>query len=294
MLTVILLFILAEGIIKLVDLPFKKRIENSTSVEDSLRTRKQLKVVRRLVSFVLILVMLAILLSISIATESYDSIGKDIGMVIAYAIVVGWRELRGNVQDRSLKDYLAKNTRFALYLRAFEADYYSTNPKSFSFELFLCELLSKKKVKVCAVGMTKEVDAPLGAVRVYLPDESWQDGVRELIERSGLVFVLVSDRDSCVWEIMQSASCLSKVCFFLDSIERYSNVVAQVGGVIPFPSVNEIKTVVPTIGEPKKNGDVSMCALLFDEKNAPLILQVDDKGKFLDKILSSQRFVGKI
>lgn len=293
MLTVVLLFFLGELIIKLIDTPFKKKIVNSTSVEESLSIRRRLKVVRRIVSFFLIVLMLIAVIAIGVMLGNADP-GQDLGLVIAYAILVGWRELRGNVQDSSLSDYLSKYSKFALYLRAFEADYYSKNPREHSFESALCKLLKKKRVKVCAIGMTKEVDAPLGATRIYLADESWQQGVRELIERAGLVFVLVSDRDSCVWEIMQSTEFLPKFCFFVDDFEKYGHVIEQVGDRIPFPTQEEILKAVPAMALNQKKKDSAMSAILFDEGRTPTILEVDNRAVFLKKILSSERFIGKL
>lgn len=293
MLTVLLFFFLGELIIKLIDAPFKEKIVNSTSVEESLRIRRRLKVVRRIVSFFLIVLMLFAIVLIGIRLGNED-LGQDLGMVIAYAILVGWRELRGNVQDYSLSSYLSRYSKFALYLRAFEADYYTKNPREHSFESALCKLLKKKRVKVCAIGMTKEVDAPLGATRIYLADESWQQGVRKLIEQAGLVFVLVSDRDSCVWEIMQSTEYLPKFCFFVDDFEKYSHVIEKVGDRIPFPTQEEILKAVPTMALNQKKPDSAMSAILFDEGKTPTILEVDNRAVFLKKILSSERFIGKL
>ena len=98
MLTVLLFFFLGELIIKLIDAPFKEKIVNSTSVEESLSIRRRLKVVRRIVSFFLIVLMLFAVVSIGVRLGNEDRIGQDLGLVIAYAILVGWRELRGNVQ----------------------------------------------------------------------------------------------------------------------------------------------------------------------------------------------------
>jgi hypothetical protein len=44
----------------------------------------------------------------------------------------------------------------------------------------------------------------------------------------------------------------------------------------------------------QKKPDSAMSAILFDEGKTPTILEVDNRAVFLKKILSSERFIGKL
>lgn len=62
---------------------------------------------------------------------------------------------------------------------------------------------NSKKVKLYCVGMTKELESPVGCKRIYIDDTTWQDNVTELIKRASRIFVLVNTSESCLWEIKQ-------------------------------------------------------------------------------------------
>ena len=240
MLMVILLFMVLEGIMFLIDIPFKNRIKNSTSVETSLKARKTLKWVRIISAFVLIVVLCVIDIVIGVSFGSTDEIGRDLGMIIAYAIVKGWSILKGNIQTYSKEGYLSRHNSFVLYLRAFEADFYDKSPKSHSLESNLAKAIKKRGANLCAIGMTKELDAPYGADRVYLDDDSWQSGVSELMEKASMIFILMSDRQSCIWEISQGAGMLNKICFIIEDIEKFNSVKSDQTHNIRFPEIDTI------------------------------------------------------
>ena len=98
---------------------------------------------------------------------------------------------------------------------------------------------------VCAIGMTKEADSPFGARRVYVSDESWKEDVRDLMNRANLIFVLLNDRPSCIWEIEQSADVLNKTCFLVEDIEKYNSIRSKLAGTIDFPDASKMEVNIP-------------------------------------------------
>ena len=265
MLTVILLFLILEGIMYLIDIPFKNKIKNSTSVETSLKARKTLKWVRIITTFVLIVVLCVIDIAIGISFGSTDEIGqvigRDVGLIIAYAIMKGWSLLKGNIQTYSKEGYLSRHNNFVLYLRAFEADFYNKSPKSHSLESNLTKAIKKMGSNICAIGMTKELDAPYGADRVYVGDDTWQTDVAELMQKAKMIFILMSDRESCIWEIAQGARMLDKICFIVNDAEKYKNIKNNSTHHIHFP---EYDTIAGKLGDSQSNKVV--CFVMYDGK----------------------------
>jgi len=278
---VILAFLVLQGIMYLLDIPFKNKIKNSTTVEESLKARKSLRIFRRFWSILLIIAFTIGIIALDISVGAEDSLGRDIGMIIAFAIMSGWSRLRGNVQANSKDEYLSKHKSkgYVLYLRAFESDFYSKDPKAYSFESVLNNSLQKTGMNVCAIGMTKELDAPYGATRVYVSDKSWQSDVKELMQYADSIFILVSDRQSCIWEITQSSEMLRKTCFIIDNKERYDNMRNELREHIIFPEYDELSqksAEKEDLGESKKSADDELKELLNDsEPMLGLVLQSD-------------------
>lgn len=227
----------------LIDLPFKNKIKKSTSVETSLKVRKSLKIVRIVTTIFLIALLWFVCLIISVV-NNLD--GNLLAMTTTYAIVRGWFRLKGNVQINSKERYLSRHDDFILYLRAFEADFYDKSPQSHSFESCLAKAIKKRGANICAIGMTKELDAPVGAERVYVADESWQKDVSELMQKAKMIFILMSDRQSCIWEITQGAKMLNKICFIFDDIDKYERIKNDKTHNIPFP---EFEIFVSKLGD---------------------------------------------
>jgi hypothetical protein len=253
MLTIALAFALLGGIIWLLDLPFKRKIKNSNSVEESLKARRRLKRFRRFWSLFLIAVFSIVVIVIELnADVSAKTIGRDVGMIIAFAIGMGgWTRLRGNVQANSRDEYLAQHKDgYALYLRAFESDYYSKNPKDYSFEGNLVKAVESYR-DICAIGMTKELDAPYGATRVYVSDESWQQDVKMLMQYAEEIFILMNDRQSCIWEITQSTDMLCKTCFIIDNESRYEKIKNELSD-IHFPGIDQLIRKIDDDNKPKR------------------------------------------
>lgn len=303
MLGIVLAFALLGGIIWLLDLPFKNKIKNSNSVEESLKARKSLRRFRRVWSLVLIIIFSIIVFEIEMkANVSPNTISRNVAMIIVFAIVGGgWTRLRGNVQANSKDEYLAqhKEKGYALYLRAFESDFYSKNPKDFSFESNLVKAIEVHK-DVCAIGMTKELDAPYGATRVYVSDESWKQDVKMLMQNADVIFILMNERQSCIWEIAQSADMLSKTCFIIDNESRYEKIKGELSN-IHFPSIDQLINKIDDDNKPKRgiappsktreefaNETIRLGIILNGDNFAAL--KIDELESFASTVLRVVRF----
>lgn len=135
-----------------------------------------------------------------------------------------------------------KDEEFALFLRGFSSDYYEPKMldkldvvhQTMNFQkkrkidvatlpFSECDFAKAAKplMPVYSVGMTKEVDSPEGTKRIYLDDEDWKDGVKLLIEKAKLIFILVNNSDSCIWEVMLCQElAIDKTIFFVDNPEQ--------------------------------------------------------------------------
>lgn len=141
-----------------------------------------------------------------------------------------------------------KEEDFALYLRGFSSDSYKASMydkldainerKNMKFtkgkkkdvmKLPFSEHDFAKAVKqympIYSVGMTKEIESPEGSKRIYLNDENWQEGVKLLIEKAKIVFILVNPSESCIWEILKSQELArEKTIIFVDNTD-YINIL---------------------------------------------------------------------
>ena len=107
MFTVLIVFAIYYGLIRLLDIPFKNKIKKSKSVEESLRARKVLRIARPVIAVILIAFFCVIVAVISINNGDVDHLSHRIGMIIAIAIMEGWVRMRGNVQANS-KDEIGR------------------------------------------------------------------------------------------------------------------------------------------------------------------------------------------
>ena len=139
--------------------------------------------------------------------------------------------------------YLSRHEDFVLYLRAFHNDkyidenmtdvtvpYLFEGPKpddQYVFESF-CEQFFMDEINrflpSSAIGMSSEMECPIGASRIYVDDISWQEDVLELMGRSTWIIVLLEDRESCLWELEQSLKMREKTIYIVDDLEIYSRI----------------------------------------------------------------------
>ena len=168
------------------------------------------------------------------------------------------RNFVDSVSILTKEELLKKHDRFILYLRAFERDQYVKpqllgdevvlfNRDRTESELIDIEFTERKLVKaledeadlqVCAVGMTKEADQPVeSSLRVYVNDDTWQEDVRDIMEAATAIYVLVSSRESCLWEIKQLKPHFSKTVLVIDDIEEYNRARDILGNEELLPEI---------------------------------------------------------
>ena len=236
----------------LIDVPARRSIKKSSSAGMAISVRDAVKTRRKHFLFISIICFYVYSLSLSFVFSEkvfnlHDLVYECIKLIIADAIVFFWyfvsikastRHL-GNISTSSKESFLNNYSRFVLYLRGFECDDYSKKHhlKKKGFSEYQMVRLLKGRIQVCAVGMTKELDSPDGAIRVYVSDSTWKDDVRELMDKSESIYILVNDRPSCLWEIEQSAELKSKTVYLVDNVVRYLSVQSKLSNVLDFPSL---------------------------------------------------------
>ena len=252
MIEILIVFGVFSWLMHIISRPYEKKIEKASTVEKALTYRRRLKWIRWVTTIVLI--------AIYTIPNFYLNPDKDfwlqgggkttICVLILYLFgQKGFKKLLGNVSSLNKKSFLNKYSRFALFLRGFENDNYEKDPlalmtlKDFSEYSFIKEL--EQYIPVCAIGMTKEADAPLGAQRIYVSDETWRSDVLELMNRADLIFILLNDKPSCIWEIEQSSEVMCKTCFIINDIDKYNSVRNRLIGKIDFPDVSKMKIETP-------------------------------------------------
>ena len=225
-----------------VDWPLARRIKRSKNVKDAIACRRKLKFRRRLffIIYVLFFLVFPYLAQTMVAIKETGIVSPRnflwvfILPVFLYLYLISSKNLDRLLGNLSLADkttFLSKSKDFVLYLRGFETDDYASESKQYKklkgrsrFSEYYFTKVLQSKAFVCAVGMTKEVDAPIGAQRVYLNDETWQEDVLDLMRSAKEIYILVNDRPSCIWEINQSLTMLDKTIFLVDEREKYSKV----------------------------------------------------------------------
>lgn len=169
-------------------------------------------------------------------------------------------ELLNLVSTKTTQEFLQEHKEYVLYLRSFDTDIYDGAvqkilPKkiddSIVSESFSeCELIEPIKtilnLSVCAVGMSKELQQPKdSADRVYTSDENWQEDVLNLIKEAKIVYVTVSSRESCLWEIRQLGEYVDKTVFIIDDTEEYQKARALVGNDEILPDISNELSLYP-------------------------------------------------
>lgn len=158
-----------------------------------------------------------------------------------YRIVLS--NMQGNISHLTVNDLVLMNKPFALYLRGFNDDSYDNKFKEKKFnELFFSEVVRENlRMNMYAVGMTKELDSPVGAERVYVDDECWKKEVSILMKKASRIYILVNNRESCVWEMQQVAPYIEKTVFIVNDKKHYKDVKESLFPYIVFPEMNDNK-----------------------------------------------------
>ena len=233
---------------------FKKyygyRIKKSDSVDESVSIRKRMLLVMHCINTSLVIMWFILVLIEKFVLENGDdkvdvyAFWSEYLIIVIIAICL-YAYLKGvlNFSIFKKKEFLAAHPSFVLYLRAFSTDDYNAKTnESLSWSVFSEDEFVRSLrgiFPVCAVGMTKEIVAPRGAMRVYVSDATWQVDVRELMERAKLIVILVDDRPSCLWEIEQSSNLLDKAALIVVDKEKYNSARVKVADSIALPDVTD-------------------------------------------------------
>lgn len=240
----------------LIDWPLVRRIKRSKNAKDAIACRRKLRFRRHLFLIVYISIVL-VLPNLFQTIEAIQTTGIVdpryflwvlILSLLLYSHLISSKNLDRLMGNLSLSDktaFLSNSKDYVLYLRGFETDDYAPELEQYkklkgssSFSEYYFTRVLQSKTTVCAVGMPKEVDAPIGAQRVYLNDETWQEDVLDLMRSAKEIYILVNDRPSCIWEICQSLSMVDKTIFLVDDRAKYDKV-RQLGyehGIV-FPEI---------------------------------------------------------
>jgi hypothetical protein len=100
-------------------------------------------------------------------------------------------------------------------------------------------------MSVYAVGMTKELNSPIGAERIYLNDTEWESEVMDLMTKASLIVILLNDSQSCIWEICKSNQFKNKVVFISNNSDKLTNIRKELNKqyVYPLPIGLKDKTI---------------------------------------------------
>ena len=249
--------VLYPFVIKLMEKSDIQLLNETTDTNIAIEIRKKLKR-NRIIMLILMLILYAIfeIAIAAITTNFKDPLNivnsiRNIALIgIAMYIYLrkqnGAIKAVGNISTASKHDFLEQHNKYCLFLRGFEQDDYGHDPvvseKTYdSFSEYEFTSLVMQNTPICAVGMTKEVNSPRGATRVYLNDDSWQNDVLELMEKSQAIYILINDRKSCIWEIEQSFKMLGKTVYIIDDIQKYENVRQQLAHIISLPKTSNLQ-----------------------------------------------------
>jgi hypothetical protein len=260
MLEIILLFALYGLLQKVfVDCPAKRRMKHLLATDEALLLRRKTRHRRRILFGLFLLSLFLGLGSCSLLldwnTGQVDPVHWKWVLTfpaLLWAYLHGGKNterILGRISLQNKATFLAEHPRFSLYLRGFAQDDYTPEGKldrlalkrkplrHFSEYLFVKTLAQHSPV--CAIGMTREIDTPIGAERIYVDDETWRNDVSELMEKSDSIFILINDSPSCVWEILASRNWLQKTVFIVNDIRKYQTAhaaAARDGFLLPAPT----------------------------------------------------------
>ena len=77
---------------------------------------------------------------------------------------------------------------------------------------------------MATVGLPEEVDAPPGALRIYISNDTWKEEVRLMLDCAGFVLLRICNTEPCLWEVSQALSSQKDLYVIVDNIQEYSIV----------------------------------------------------------------------
>ncbi len=243
------------GLIKrLYDARAARLIKRASGAKEAVAIRKRLLKKRTVSLYVWLGILIGAVFVIYAVYHSVAGISRDMDIALSFWLNIiactvllyvqisyekSKKDLFGNLSYFTTDEYLARNEEFYLYLRGFDDDVpFKESGKyvlKFDESLFAEAVEYGAGVPMCALGMTKEVDSPVGAQRIYVDDDNWQEKVLLLMQRAKQIFILINNSQSCLWEIEQAATMKDKILFIVDSRERYDYVRERYGDMFGMP-----------------------------------------------------------
>lgn len=187
---------------------------------------------------------------------------------------------------------LAEDTRSpVLYLRSFKDDDITSTPVReadfpivFTAEEYLVDVLNDFGPCI-AIGQPGEKFSDLGAARMYVDNDKWQDKVRELLISSKLVVLRAGQTQNFLWEVVQSVKHVNPRNMII-LIPKMKNTYDQFYGLANqyFP-----KPLPKTIGDSSLFlGAASLHGYLyFDEDWTPHFIRFEFKIPFWQRRMSN-------
>ncbi len=243
---------------KIIDEPILQEIQNAKNSEEAISYRKKLRI-QRLLFLLIYFIIISILIGIiqfsmtekenALLFATIKSVGMFVYFILRFLLTDGRERqiILGNVSVMNKTTFLEQKKDYALYLRSFESDINTRDPNDkliknkdgFHFIEYQFMSILQSKIPVCAVGKPKEIDAPLGASRIYLDNANWKEDVIDLINSAKEIYILVSSRESCIWEIAQCEKYLSKTFFIIDDLAEYNKIIKNKNNLFNFPLILE-------------------------------------------------------
>ena len=258
MLVIILVISFVWGVFNLIkrlyDVVAKRRVRRATDAKQAVIIRRRLLKLRMVTLYLWLCILIISVFVIYCIVYSIPEIEHDNDITLSFWLNVvicsfilyyqlyiekSKTDIYGNLSYFTADEYAERGEEFYLYLRGFEDDVpFSESGKyvpKFNETLFAEAVEYSEGVPMCALGMTTELDSPIGAQRVYVNDDNWQQKVLMLMQKAKQIFILINNRKSCLWEIEQAAKMKDKIVFIVDSRERYDYVRGIYGAMFNMP-----------------------------------------------------------
>lgn len=288
----IILFVLMSIYCFLIEYSKKKNlanIQNSNDADESCYYRKMFA--RKLFFYSVICCVISLYI---ISSSDYVEINSVmVGLVVAWGAYQ--QKLARPLSGLRPKDI--KNNNFILYLRGFSCDDYSLTIKGLanskrdleSFSEGHFNQILQHFMPVFAVGMTKELYAPIGAQRIYLNDREWEEEVYQLMDRARLIVIHLNDSDSCIWEIIKSNDFLNKVVFISSDNRKLSNVRKKLNTHYIYPLPIGIKENSLSYQPNNEKNFIILCFQNNDKSYIATIKQLMQDKFRLKRLIFTQR-----
>lgn len=212
-----------------------------TNLELTIRERKLLRIIRIslpiiIYSFVIAIFVIGLIAIMDVSSDEWaDSAILSFVTIIGVLFFSMMNNIKeGNVSTLVAKELLSQNINYTLYLRAFKSD---SNASVFSEKFFVRLLAKMGDPRLYAVGLPNEMDAPIGAKRVYISDSTWKQEVEELMLNATKIYLRVGNTEPCRWELGKSLLHRGKLILIVDNISEYDAVRDE------FPDLPQLQNI---------------------------------------------------